>query len=114
FRHRAGVTPYTSSFDFAESCVLVKQSLGPLRCGSFSRALLLANLRSLFAEFLGNSSLAHLRILSLPTCVGFGTGRMDIIARSFSWKLASCASLLAETFAYLSRSASRARILPCT
>ena len=29
------------------------------------------NLRSHFAEFLGNSSLAHLRILSLPTCVGF-------------------------------------------
>ena len=35
FRHRAGVTPYTSSCDFAESCVLVKQSLGPLHCGSF-------------------------------------------------------------------------------
>ena len=34
FQHRAGVTPYTSSCDFAESCVLVKQSLGPLHCGS--------------------------------------------------------------------------------
>ena len=33
FQHRAGVTPYTSSCDFAESCVLVKQSLGPLHCG---------------------------------------------------------------------------------
>ena len=62
------------------------------------RALLLANLRSHFAEFLGNSSLAHLRILSLPTCVGFGTGRNKIIARSFSWKLASTYSVLTLAF----------------
>ena len=39
----------------------------------------------------------------MPTCVGFGTGRNPICARSFSWKLASCASLLARAFAYLSR-----------
>ena len=36
FRHRAGVTPYISSFDLAESCVFVKQSPGPIHCGSFS------------------------------------------------------------------------------
>ena len=35
FQHRAGVTPYTSSFDLAESCVFAKQSLGPILCGSF-------------------------------------------------------------------------------
>ena len=35
FRHRAGVSPYTSSFDFAETCVFGKQSLGPFRCGRF-------------------------------------------------------------------------------
>jgi hypothetical protein len=29
FRHRAGVSPYTSSFDFAETCVFSKQSLPP-------------------------------------------------------------------------------------
>ena len=33
FRHRAGVSPYTSSFDFAETCVFAKQSLGPILCG---------------------------------------------------------------------------------
>ena len=33
FRHRAGVSPYTSSFDLAETCVFGKQSLGPIRCG---------------------------------------------------------------------------------
>ncbi len=30
----------------------------------------------------------------MPTCVGFGTGRYGIITRNFSWKLASCASVL--------------------
>ena len=32
FQHRAGVRPYTSSCDLAESCVFDKQSLGPFRC----------------------------------------------------------------------------------
>ena len=33
FRHRAGVSPYTSSFDLAETCVFGKQSLEPIHCG---------------------------------------------------------------------------------
>jgi hypothetical protein len=33
YQHRAGVGPYTSSYDLAESCVFVKQSLLPLFCG---------------------------------------------------------------------------------
>ena len=33
FQHRAGVSPYTSSFDFAETCVFAKQSPGPILCG---------------------------------------------------------------------------------
>ena len=32
FRHRAGVRPYTSSYDFAESCVFAKQSPLPFLC----------------------------------------------------------------------------------
>ncbi len=35
FRHRAGVRPYTSSYDFAESCVFAKQSPGPFNCASY-------------------------------------------------------------------------------
>jgi len=31
-QHRAGVRPYTSSYDFAESCVFSKQSLPPALC----------------------------------------------------------------------------------
>ena len=34
FQHRAGVSPYTSSFDFAQTCVFGKQSPGPILCGS--------------------------------------------------------------------------------
>ena len=34
FRHWAGVSPYTSSFDFAETCVFAKQLPGPIHCGS--------------------------------------------------------------------------------
>ena len=70
FQHRAGVSSYTSSFDLAQTCVFGKQLLGPILCGSISGAPLLPKLRGHFAEFLNHSSLAHLRILSLTTCVG--------------------------------------------
>ena len=33
FQHRAGVSPHTSSFDLAETCVFAKQLLGPFHCG---------------------------------------------------------------------------------
>ena len=38
-----------------------------------------------FAEFLNEGFPAHLRILSPPTCVGFGTGTCCLV-RSFSWQ----------------------------
>ena len=34
FRHWAGVSPYTSHYCFAETCVFVKQSLEPFHCSS--------------------------------------------------------------------------------
>src|SRR5215204_659512 len=33
FRHRAGVSPHTSPYGFAETCVFDKQSPGPAHCG---------------------------------------------------------------------------------
>ncbi len=33
FQHRAGVSPHTSSYDLAETCVFGKQLLGPFICG---------------------------------------------------------------------------------
>jgi hypothetical protein len=93
FRHRAGVSPYTSSFDFAETCVFVKQSLGPFHCGPLgldsvkeshpTGAPLLPKLRGHFAEFLNEGSSDRLGILYLPTCVGFGTGTPHL-PRGFS------------------------------
>ena len=45
FQHRAGVTPYTSSYDLAESCVFDKQSPGPLRCAHLAVGPLFPKLR---------------------------------------------------------------------
>ena len=90
FRHRAGVSPYTSSYDFAETCVFGKQSLGPFHCGPLeldpnglhsTGAPLLPKLRGHFAEFLNEGSSDHLGILYLPTCVGFGTGTSHLPRR---------------------------------
>ena len=75
FQHRAGVSPYTSSFDLAQTCVFAKQLLGPILCGLHCcEAPLFANLRGQFAEFLNNASPARLRILSSSTCVGLRYG----------------------------------------
>ena len=57
--------------------------LGPILCGSFSRAPLLPKLRGHFAEFLNNASPAGLRILSSSTCVGLRYG-CDIRNSGFS------------------------------
>ena len=91
FQHRAGVSPYTSSYDFAETCVFGKQSLGPFHCGPLeldsakefhsTGAPLLPKLRGHFAEFLFEGSSDRLGILYLPTCVGFGTGTSHLPRR---------------------------------
>src|SRR5215204_2936496 len=80
FRHRAGVRPYTSSCDFAEPCVLDKQSpppsLCPLTLVAQGQGLLIPKLRRQIAEFLQHSSLKRLGILYQSTCVGLGYGLM--------------------------------------
>ena len=93
FRHWAGVSPYTSVFTLAETCVFGKQSLGPFHCGPLelggvnplhpTGASLLPKLRDHFAEFLNEGSSDRLGILYLPTCVGFGTGTC-VLPRGFS------------------------------
>ena len=77
FRHRAGVSPYTSPFGLAETCVFDKQLPGPIHCGLLAQAPLIPKLRGQFAEFLNNPSPAGLRILSSSTCVGLRYGRLD-------------------------------------
>ena len=76
FQHRAGVSPYTSSFDLAETCVFAKQLPGPILCGSITGASLIPKLRDQFAEFLNYPSPVGLRILFLSTCVGLRYGHL--------------------------------------
>ena len=76
FQHRAGVSPYTSSFDLAETCVFAKRSPGPIHCGHVSVASLFPKLRGQFAEFLNYPSPVGLRILFPSTCVGLRYGRL--------------------------------------
>ena len=83
FRHWAGVSPYTSSFDFAETCVFAKQLPGPIHCGSLPGAPLIPKLRGQFAEFLNYPSPVGLRILFLSTCVGLRYGLLKY-SHSFS------------------------------
>ncbi len=95
FQHRAGVTPYTSTFVFAECCVFNKQSQPPILCNPFmlrcsrhtNRAHLLPKLRCQFAEFLLPSSLKRLRILISRTSVGLRYGRVQLKLSGFSWNL---------------------------
>jgi hypothetical protein len=91
FQHRAGVSPYTASSDFAGTCVFGKQSLGPLCCPRrpLPPGPLLPKVRGHFAEFLNESSLARLRLLASRTCVGFGYGPHDPPAALFSSRAAS-------------------------
>jgi hypothetical protein len=92
FRHRAGVTPYTSPCGFAESCDCGKQSLEPIYC---ARLGLLTLPRDPFSRSYGailQSSLERvlsraLVLLHSPTCVGFGTGTRASSFRGFSWHL---------------------------
>ena len=67
FQHRAGVTPYTSTYVLAECCVFDKQSLLPGLCHpsivAYKRVFLIPKLRKHFAEFLQHHSLKRLNIL---------------------------------------------------
>ena len=88
FQHRAGVSPYTSSFDLAETCVFAIQSPGPILCAQLSVSCplgpLLPKLRGHFAEFLNYPSPVGLRIFFLSTCVGLRYGRLRYPSKLFS------------------------------
>jgi hypothetical protein len=85
YRHWAGVSPYTLPFGFAETCVLVKQSLSVIHCGpagagqGISRKLRLA----FVAEFLEPLSPACLGILNQRTCVSLRYGKNVLLNETF-------------------------------
>ena len=95
FRHWAGVSPYTSPFGFAETCVFDKQSPGPLYCGPqglhrpavtphghpFSQSYR-AKLSNSLTRVRSNAS----GLLPQSTSVGLRYGRRDLLQRGFSWR----------------------------
>ena len=95
FRHRAGVTPYTSTFVLAQCCVFVKQSQPPILCGplrlplctftyqghTFSRSYGI-NLPSSLTRVL-SSALAYSARPPVSVC---GTVGLKLKLRGFSWK----------------------------
>ena len=105
---RSTLFPYTTLFRSSESGTgQASHPIRPLAClqsavflinsrsGLFSaasnsyspsEAYLIPKLRYHFAEFLYPSSLKHLGILFLPTCVGLGYGCHNLKLRGFSWK----------------------------
>ena len=78
FWHWAGITPYTSSYEFAESCVFGKQSPELISCGLplklNDRQVLSRSYDRCYAEFLKHSFPERLSILYLSTSVGLRYG----------------------------------------
>ena len=111
FRHRAGVSPYTSPFGFAETCVFDKQSPGPFHCG-------LCFQRHPFFQSYGVNMPSSLTTL-LPMALGFsphlpvsvcGTGTLDIHTPF----LATTSFCFPTMFRSLSPGATNARVrFPC-
>src|SRR5581483_805361 len=92
FRHWAGVSPYTSAFALAETCVFGKQSVGPISCsllipGRSDQKLLRppffqrygVNLPSSLTE--GRSFTSS--VFTLPTSVGLRYGRRRFWIEAF-------------------------------
>jgi hypothetical protein len=94
FRHWAGVSPYTSAFALAETCVFGKQSVGPISCsllthptwGQVTQAPLLPKVRGQFAEFLNRGSLVHLKSVLFAYQCRFAVRAESVLDRGFSWR----------------------------
>ena len=84
FRHWAGISPYTSSYDFCTDlwfcypvawASLLRLQGAPAVQRSPPPAPLLPKVRGQIAEFLNQGSLVRLSLLSQSTCVGLRYGR---------------------------------------
>ena len=95
FRHWAGVSPYTSAFALAETCVFAKQSPGPFHCG-FDQPLQAAVAKRPFSRSYGAilpSSLTRVLPIALVFSTRLpvsdcGTDTFDL-SRHFSRQLGS-------------------------
>ena len=87
FQHRAGVRLYTSSFNFAQPCVFVKQLPGPILCAPpYSGDPLSRSYRvNLPSSLTVNHSSALVYSTRLRVSV-YGTGTLKIKFSGFSWE----------------------------
>ncbi len=91
FWHWAGVSPYTSSCELAETCVFDKQLHDIFRCGPYKYGQSLSrSYGRCFAEFLKLSYLDRLSILNPSTSVSLRYGHVFYKFRQFSWHLNHC------------------------
>ena len=104
FWHWAGVSPYTSSYELARTCVFDKQLHELFRCGlhthinTMRRQGLSRSYACCFAEFLKHSYPVHLRILIPTTSVGLRYGSIQLSQRGFSCLLMSPESVQKHLF----------------
>ena len=106
FQHRAGVSHYTSSYDFAMTCVFAKQSPGPFLCDSPVLCIVHTHTKeqpfSRSYGFILPSSLTRVisRALVFSTCQPvsvYGTGGLNCNLAAFLGSRASRTSLLCFT-----------------
>ena len=104
FQHWAGVSSYTSSFDLAETCVFVKQLLGPFLCDlvlprfPFSRS---------YGVILPNSL-----TMLLPSALGFSPHPpVSVYGTGTHYTIAAFLGTWLTRFTTLFRSTSRLRII---
>ncbi len=105
FWHWAGVSPYTSPYGLAWTCVFDKQSQVFICCNLHSidiiaecRQGLSRSYACCFAEFLKRSYPDHLSLLDLPTSVGLRYGTTQLSKRRFSRPLNLLQSIPCGTF----------------
>ena len=85
FQHWAGVSPYTSTYVLAQTCVFDKQLPDLFRCGLHCwRQSISRSYARCFAEFLSEGSPNHLRLLASTTWVGLRYGRQYLLTYRFS------------------------------
>ena len=107
FWHWAGITPYTSTYVFAESCVFGKQSPGLVSCGLksklLSRQVLSRSYDRCFAEFLKHSYPVHLGVLTPAHECSIAVRFQIILLSGFSRYQIIVGLLIARAYAFTLR-----------
>ena len=94
FPHWSHVTPYTSSYDLAESCVFAKQSVGPLHSDSIKEYPFYLRYRISLPSSLGRFNSRALEYSSRTPVSVSGTGHLQTLHETFLENMTSSNPLL--------------------